>query len=159
MYPPIGISDEDRETSKETRDPIFLIDLTIDIYFAIELSPGYEDTRPAYSEYFSDVQNAQKIILKTFRGKMKIAVINRYTIDSDADTRHTGVHRYSLGDALHDVMLADRDRNRIARNQCSSLIQIQICSLSVRSLVLKTTMTSITYISRLSPSSVTSMKK
>ena len=159
MYPPIGISDEDGETSKETRDPIFLIDLTIDIFFAIECSPGYEDTRPAYFEYFSDDQNAPKIILKTFRGKMKIAVINRHTTDSDADTRHTEVHRHSLGDALHDVMPADRHRSRIARKQCSSLIQIQTCSLSVRWLALKTTMTSITYISRLSPSSVSSMKK
>ena len=49
-----------------------------------------EDTRPPYFEYLSDVQNAQKIILKTFRGKMKITVINRHTTDSDIDARHTG---------------------------------------------------------------------
>ena len=168
MYPPIGISDEDRETFKETRDPMILIELTIDMYvvpvntggyFAIEWTPGYEDTRPPYFEYLSDVQKTQKIILKTFRGKMKITVINRHTTDSDIDARHTGVHLNSLGDALHDVMLADRDRSRIARKQCSSLFQIQTCSFKIRSLLLKTTMTSITNMWRLSPSNVSSMKK
>ena len=109
MYPPIGISDEDRETFKETRDPMILIELTIDMYvvpvntggyFAIEYTLGNEDPRPPYFEYSSDVQKTQKIILKTFRGKMKITVINRHTTDSDIDARHTGVHLNSLGDAL-----------------------------------------------------------